>query len=84
MTAYAAFSKESRMRFANANQLHRKSGGANSGFPTTPLSETTTYAAFFEESRMIFTETTKSDRKSGGSREPALSEVEGDLQFFFP
>jgi hypothetical protein len=29
------------MRFANANQLHRKSGGANSGFPTTPLSSTT-------------------------------------------
>ena len=27
---------------------------------------------------MIFTETTKSDRKFGGSREPALSEVEGD------
>jgi hypothetical protein len=30
---------------------------------------------------MMFTETTKPDRKSGGSREPALSEVEGDLQF---
>ena len=28
MTACAAFSKESRMRFANANELHRKSGGA--------------------------------------------------------
>jgi hypothetical protein len=27
-TACAAFSKESRMRFANANELHRKSGGA--------------------------------------------------------
>jgi hypothetical protein len=24
----AAFSKESRMRFANANKLHRKSGGS--------------------------------------------------------
>src|ERR1700690_1094452 len=28
MTACAAFSKESRMRFANANKLHRKSGGS--------------------------------------------------------
>jgi len=28
ITACAAFSKESRMRFANANELHRKSGGA--------------------------------------------------------
>jgi hypothetical protein len=28
MTACAAFSKESRMRFANANKLHRKSGEA--------------------------------------------------------
>jgi hypothetical protein len=28
MTACAAFGKESRMRFANANELHRKSGGA--------------------------------------------------------
>src|SRR5271154_7465822 len=28
MTACAAFSKESRMRFANANKPHRKSGGA--------------------------------------------------------
>src|SRR5271156_2790666 len=28
MTACAAFSKESRMRFASANELHRKSGGA--------------------------------------------------------
>jgi hypothetical protein len=28
MTACAAFSKESRMGFANANKLHRKSGGA--------------------------------------------------------
>src|SRR5271156_4674383 len=28
MTACAAFSKESRMRSANANELHRKSGGA--------------------------------------------------------
>ncbi len=27
-TACAAFIKESRMKFANANQLHRKSGGA--------------------------------------------------------
>jgi hypothetical protein len=27
-TACAAFSKKSRMRFANANKLHRKSGGA--------------------------------------------------------
>jgi hypothetical protein len=27
MTAYAAFSEESRMRLANANNLHRKSGG---------------------------------------------------------
>jgi hypothetical protein len=27
MTACAAFSKESRMKFANANKLHRKSGG---------------------------------------------------------
>jgi hypothetical protein len=26
-TACAAFSKESRMKFANANELHRKSGG---------------------------------------------------------
>jgi hypothetical protein len=30
-TACAAFIKESRMNFANANQLHRKSGGS----PTT-------------------------------------------------
>jgi hypothetical protein len=28
MTACAAFSRESRLRFANANELHRKSGGA--------------------------------------------------------
>jgi hypothetical protein len=28
MNACAAFSKESRMRFANANKFHRKSGGA--------------------------------------------------------
>ena len=28
MTACAAFSKESRMRFANATKLHRKSGGS--------------------------------------------------------
>jgi hypothetical protein len=28
MTACAAFSKERRMRFANANKLHRKSGEA--------------------------------------------------------
>ncbi len=27
-TACAAFIEESRMKFANANQLHRKSGGA--------------------------------------------------------
>jgi|HubBroStandDraft_5_1064220.scaffolds.fasta_scaffold250861_2 hypothetical protein len=27
-TACVAFIKESRMKFANANQLHRKSGGA--------------------------------------------------------
>jgi hypothetical protein len=32
MTAYAAFSKESRMRFANATKLHRKSGGSPSSF----------------------------------------------------
>jgi hypothetical protein len=32
MTAYAAFSKESRMRFANATKLHRKSGGSPSFF----------------------------------------------------
>jgi hypothetical protein len=31
MTACAAFSKESRMKFANATKLHRKSGGP--GFP---------------------------------------------------
>ena|SRR5271156_578167 len=30
MTACAAFSKESRIRFANANKLDRKSGGAKS------------------------------------------------------
>ncbi len=28
MTACAAFIKESRMNFANANRLHRKSGGS--------------------------------------------------------
>jgi hypothetical protein len=44
------------------------SSRANSGFPTTLLSKTTTYAAFFGESRTRFTETTKPDRKSGGSR----------------
>ncbi len=32
MTAFAAFSKESRMRFANATKLHRKSGGSPSIF----------------------------------------------------
>jgi hypothetical protein len=32
MTACAAFSKESRMRFANATKLHRKSGGSPSFF----------------------------------------------------
>jgi hypothetical protein len=56
------------MRFASANKLHRKSGGANSGFPTTLLSQTTTSAASFEESRMRFTESTKPDRKPGGRR----------------
>jgi hypothetical protein len=40
-------------------------------------------AGFSKESRMRFTESTNSDRKSGGSGEPALSEVEGDLQFHF-
>jgi hypothetical protein len=28
MTAYAAFIKESRMKFANANKLHKEIGGA--------------------------------------------------------
>jgi hypothetical protein len=32
MTACAAFSKESRMRFANATKLHRRSGGSPSFF----------------------------------------------------
>jgi hypothetical protein len=32
MTACAAFSKESRMKFANATKLHRKSGGSPSFF----------------------------------------------------
>jgi hypothetical protein len=32
MTACAAFSKESRMRLANATKLHRKSGGSPSSF----------------------------------------------------
>jgi hypothetical protein len=32
MTACAAFIKESRMRFANATKLHRKSGGSPSSF----------------------------------------------------
>ena len=32
MTACAAFSKESRMKFTNANKLHRKSGGSPSFF----------------------------------------------------
>src|SRR5271154_6732785 len=44
------------------------SARANSGFPTTQISRTTTYASFFEESRMRFTQATKPDRKSGGSR----------------
>ncbi len=32
MTACAAFGKESRMKFANATKLHRKSGGSPSSF----------------------------------------------------
>ncbi len=52
----------------NLGPLAPVSLGANSGFPTTLLSKTTTYAAFSKESRMSFTETTKSDRKSGGGR----------------
>ena len=32
MSACAAFSKESRMKFANATKLHRKSGGSPSFF----------------------------------------------------
>jgi hypothetical protein len=32
MTACVAFSKESRMRLANATKLHRKSGGGPSSF----------------------------------------------------
>jgi hypothetical protein len=36
MTACAAFSKESRMRFANANKLHRKSGERSRGICSSP------------------------------------------------
>ena len=36
-TACAAFSKESRMRFTNANKLHRKSGGT---WGARPVSKT--------------------------------------------
>jgi hypothetical protein len=62
---------------------HNLSSRANSGFPTTLLSETTTYAAFFEESRTTFTETTKSDRKSGGSRGTcSFSSPQVELEFY--
>jgi hypothetical protein len=58
MTACAAFSRESRMRFADANELHRKSGGAQSrDLQCAPLCEGTRGTARTQ----VFTQTLKPD-----------------------
>ena len=73
MTACAAFSKESRMKFANATKLHRKSGGSPSFF--FPVVGVDGGESIGKTS--CSTHVRESPRTWGTRPEPALSGVEG-------